>query len=289
MEYSTISVHRYSDGVATLCLNRPRVRNCMNWDMLEEIIVAMRCLDEDEAVRAVVVYGEGKHFCAGIDYSIFRTLAEVVTDETVCPGMARRTVFSRTQTMQDTCSAFEACSKPVIAAVHGVCTGAGVDLVTACDIRICSSGATFCVKEVDVGVTADMGTLQRLPGIIGDGRARELALTARVVPATEALAYGLVTAIVQPDTQPQPKGSRQHAAAPSPEADAVRTHALALARELAAKPVPAAAGTKGILLRARGRPVEEGLREVALLNSATLWSHDLRTAMEQGARAMAKL
>lgn len=106
---------------------------------------------------------------------------------------------------QDTCTAFEACSKPVIAAVHGACIGAGVDIITACDIRICSADATFCVKEVDVAITADMGTLQRLPRLVGDGRARELALTARSLPATEALAYGLVTTLVHPDSLPHPK------------------------------------------------------------------------------------
>lgn len=166
-------------------------------------------------------------------------------------------------------SALEACSKPVIAAVHGACVGGGVDLIAAADVRLCSSDATFCVKEVDLAITADLGTLQRLPRIVGDGRAREWALTARTFGADEAERAGLVATVHD---------------------DAAALHAAAerLAGELALKPAAALVGSKRALLYARGRPVADSLEQVALWNAGMLLSDDL-LAVVRAVRARAKL
>jgi enoyl-CoA hydratase/carnithine racemase len=172
--------------------------------------------------------------------------------------------------LQGACTAFETISKPVIATVHGACVGAGIDIITACDIRICESQARFCVKEVDLGIAADMGTLQRLPGIIGEGRARHLALSACTINAQHALNYGLVTEVVE--------GS-----------DALLRRALALGAEIAGKPMLAVEGTKHVMAWGRGRPIQDGLKHVATWNSATLWSHDVKRALDMIRNARAKL
>jgi Delta3,5-Delta2,4-dienoyl-CoA isomerase len=170
--------------------------------------------------------------------------------------------FSFVSYMQEACTAFETCSKPVIVAVQGACVGAGVDMITACDIRICSKDATFCIKEVDLAITADLGTLQRLPLIVGVGRAQELVLTARSLSSSEAQDYGLVTTV-----------SDSHAS--------LLRKAFTLASVLASKPRLALMGTKRVMLHGRGQQVQAGLEHVALWNSSMLWSHELQHIMQQ--------
>lgn len=238
------------ENIGILTLNRPEKSNAMNEDMWVELPQALSSLFTDHDCRAIVVTGEGKHFCAGLDTSLLSgSLA--IDDPSLCPGRTRLAFMSHLRCLQDAMTACEACPCPVIAAVHGVCFGAGIDLITACDIRYATSDARFCVKEVDLAITADMGTLARLPGVVGDGVARELALTARVISGSEALSLKLVNACFQ---------SRE----------ALLQNALHVAKELAAKSPLAVAGTKRMLLFQRGRPVEQGLREVGLWNAATL-------------------
>lgn len=162
--------------------------------------------------------------------------------------------------LQDSFTAFERCRKPVMCAVQGACFGGGVDMAVACDIRYCSADARFCVKEVDLAITADIGTLQRLPTLVGHGVATEMALTARVVGAEEARAIGLVTEV-------------------APNAAALEALAGERARALAAKSPLAAQGTKQAMLHARDHSVREGLEFVAMMNSARLTSEDLGEAM----------
>jgi enoyl-CoA hydratase/carnithine racemase len=164
--------------------------------------------------------------------------------------------------MQDACSCLERCEKPVVAAVQGACFGAGVDLITAADIRVCAPCARFCVKEIDLAITADLGTLQRLPGIIGEGRAREMALSARVVDADTAMQYGLVTRVASSSDKLQHLG---------PD----------VAEQIARKPSLAAVGTKRSLLYSRDKSVDEGLKDVTLWNASMLWSHELQQATAQ--------
>ena len=176
--------------------------------------------------------------------------------------------------LQESFTAIERCRTPVLCAVQGACFGGGVDMAVACDVRVCSSDASFCVKEVDLAIVADIGTLQRLPKIVGHGVATEMALTARVVGAEEARRIGLVSEV-----------------APSPSA--LETRAMALAAVVAAKSPLATQGTKTVMLHARDHSVGEGLEHVAQMNSARLTSNDLAEAMaakfERRAPTFAKL
>ena len=175
-----------------------------------------------------------------------------------CDGRRRERLLTRIERLQDVFSTLERVRVPVIAAVRGACYGAGVDLITACDIRLCARDARFCVKEVDLGITADVGTLQRLPTIVGHGRAMDLCLTARVVSSEEALNFGLVSEVC----------------------DDVDARAMALARTLAAKSPLAVRGTKRVLLRQRDNPsVRDGLHYVATHNAAMLISDDLHESV----------
>ena len=140
--------------------------------------------------RVGILCAAGNQFTAGIDRSRLSSVGERIADP--CDRRAREKLRGLILDLQDTLTAIERCRKPVIAAIHGACIGAGVDLVTACDMRYCSADATFAVREIDVGMTADVGTLQRLPRIVGEGMARELAYTGRIVDGREAQSIRLV-------------------------------------------------------------------------------------------------
>jgi len=181
-------------GVVHLILNRPSQRNALDNHFFTEFPRLLSVLDENPSVRIVILKGSGKHFCSGADLS---TLSSILTSQGEDhgdddQGRAREKLRRSIKHMQAAISAVEECRKPVIASVHGGCIGAGVDLITACDMRYCSEDAFFSVKEVDLAITADLGTLQRLPRLVGDGNARELALTGRRVDALEAKNMGLV-------------------------------------------------------------------------------------------------
>lgn len=147
-----------------------------------------------------------------------------------------------------------------MAEIDGACIGGGVDLITACDIRCCSEGAFFSVKEVDLALAADLGTLQRLPAIVGYGNAADLALTGRRVSAVEAKAMGLVSRMF-------------------PSRLELEEGVAALAKDLSEKPRLAVMGTKSVLLKSRDLTMEQGLDYVATWNSAMLISHDLEEAV----------
>jgi enoyl-CoA hydratase/carnithine racemase len=238
------------DGVGNLILNRPSKGNAQNDDMWQELHQALDTLQEQGA-RAIVLRGEGKHFCTGIDLA---TLGGGLTSKTApdaCEGRSRLRFMSSLKVLQDAMTAFERCPLPIIAAIHGACIGAGIDLITACDIRLATSDARFSVKEVDLGLAADMGTLARLPGIVGDGIARDLALTGRDFSGADALEYNLVSQIFS-------------------SVETLFQEASKLAQNLAAKSPLALLGTKRMLLHQRGRTVEEGLKAVMVWNAATL-------------------
>lgn len=148
----------------------------------------------------------------------------------------------------------------MIAAIKGACIGGGIDIVTACDIRYCSEDAFFSVKEVDLGLTADLGTLQRLPGIVGFGNAMELALTGRRFSGQEAKEFGLVSQVF---------GSNEE----------LDEGVKIIAEGIAAKSPLAVTGTKAVLLRSRESSLEQGLDYVATWNSSMLVSDDLMEAV----------
>jgi len=250
-----------ADGIAHVELARPDKLNAMDHDVFAALGDTFAKLSVDPAVRVVVLSAQGKAFSAGLDLGWAASqFVPVIVEGRADAGRWAEKQLRDILWLQAAINAVEDSRPPVIAAVHGGCIGAGVDLVSACDLRVASADAYFRIAEVDVGITADLGTLQRLPHIIPGGVVRELALTGRKMGAQEALRWGLVTEIA---------GTR----------DGAIGAAMTLARMIAAKSPMAVAGTKRALNFARGRSVEEGLRDVAQWNAATLMNADLAAAM----------
>jgi enoyl-CoA hydratase/carnithine racemase len=245
-----------ADGVAHVELARPDKLNAMDKDMFGAIGDTFRRLGRDPSVRAILLSGRGRHFTSGLDLEYASKQFPPTRD----PGRAAEARLRHIEWLQDAFSAIEQARPPVIAAVHGGCVGAGVDLASACDLRVASANAFFQVAEIDVAITADLGTLQRLGYLIPHGVLRELTFTGRRIGAEEAARYGLVNRL---------EADRESALAA----------AMELARTIAAKSPLAMAGAKRSLNHSRGRPVEEGLRDVALWNAATLVSDDLAEAI----------
>jgi enoyl-CoA hydratase len=255
------------DGVGRLTLARPAKSNAFDaaaWRELEAAVALLAAAARRGRVRCVLLDAEGRNFCAGLDLSLLRESMARLEDnrEDLDPAGRRERFFGEIQQMQRAITALEASLPcPVVAAVSGACVGAGVDLITAADVRLCSRDAVFCVKEVDLAIAADLGSLQRLPPLVGLSAASEWALTARNVSAPEAEAKGLVARVLS-------------------DRDQLAAEALKLARALALKPPRALAGTKRALLRARDRPcVADGLEAIARENmSALAGSEELRRA-----------
>jgi enoyl-CoA hydratase len=255
-EYSAFKVE-LTDNIAHVQINRPEKVNAMNAAFWEEIIAIFRWIDDTDAVRAVVISGAGKHFSAGIDLLMLASLAGQMGKDV---GRNARLLRSTIQRLQASFTAVDKCRKPVLAAVQGYCIGGAIDLISACDMRYCSSDAQFSIKEIDMGMAADVGTLQRLPRIIGDGIMRELAFTGRNVAADEALRIGLVNRVYDDQA-------------------ALLDGVFAIAREIAAKSPIAVAGTKEMLSYMRDHRIDDGLGYIATWNAAMLQSEDLRVAV----------
>jgi enoyl-CoA hydratase len=261
MEFETLAVTL--DGpVATVRLNRPDKANAMNAAMWQDIRRAFEWVDETSAARVAVLEGEGRHFSAGIDLQMMAGLMPQVHDD--CDGRAREKLRRVILDLQDTLTSLERCRKPVLAAIHGACVGGAVDLICCADMRYAAADAQFTIKEVDIGMVADVGTLQRLPRLIGSqGLVRELAYTGRAVDAGEARAIGLVNRVF--DTR-----------------EALHAGVREIAATIAAKSPLAIRGIKEQLNYARDHSVADGLNQVATWNAATLLSEDLMKAMTAG-------
>lgn len=252
------------DGaVGILWLNRPAKLNALDRPLWDHIPAAVAELDADDAVCVIVVAGRGKAFCAGIDLADHAPALAgggSISGKGDTPAAKRRALYDDIRRYQNTASCFAEASKPVIAAVHGACLGAGMDLITACDIRIASACATFSVRETRIAMVADVGVLQRLPRIVGEGAARDLVLTGRDVDARRAFELGLVTELL-------------------PDPEALLARARALAAEVAALSPLATRGAKHVMNAALRSQVAESLDYVALWNAAFLHSGDLEEAV----------
>lgn len=256
MAHQTLTVE-IADHVAEVTLNRPDALNTMNRAFWQEMVDVFDALDERGDVRCVVIASTGRHFTAGLDLNDFGgTLTAADAEPTRIRERLRRTV----KEMQESFNVVDRCRAPVLAAIQGGCIGGGIDLISACDMRYCTEDAFFTVHEINIAITADLGTLQRLPHVVPQGIARELAYTGRRMPAAEAKDVGLVNRVF-PD----------HAAL----LDGVR----AVAREIASKSPLAVAGTKEMLNYARDHTIADGLDYVAAWNAAMLGSADLVEAM----------
>ena len=260
--YTTLAV-RLEEHVAWVALNRPEKANAMNEAMWDEIQSCFEWLDDEVSVRAVVLCGEGKHFCAGIDLAMFASLGQSAEGLEKSRFIEQfRKVILR---LQGNLTAIERCRKPVIAAIQGSCVGGGVDIVSACDMRYCCEGAKFSIKEIDIGMVA---TLQRLPHIVPQGIVRELAYTGRNVYGAEAEKIGLVN----------------HAYDSYEEMiEAVSE----LAQDIARKSPLAIRGTKQMLLYTRDHSVADALNYQATWNAGMLSFEDVMLAI--GASSEGKL
>ncbi len=228
-----------------------------------DLPLAMEDVGADADIRAVVIGARGPHFSAGLD--LFDAMSGILGDDRGGgpASAASRAAGARrgVRRLQQSINSVADCPKPVIAAVHGSCIGGGVDLIAACDIRLASQDAVFSVRETRLAIVADLGSLQRLPRIIGAGHVAELAFTGKDIDADRAERIGLVN----------------HVAPGGP--DGVYQAARALASEIAANSPIAVQGTKAVLAAGDGRTVAEGLEYVATWNAAMLASDDLTEAM----------
>ncbi|WP_374604244.1 crotonase/enoyl-CoA hydratase family protein [Niveibacterium sp.] len=242
-------------GIARITLNRPDKLNALNDEMWRELREAFTWADRTPAARVVILSGNGRAFSTGIDLAMLAGLRERIrhADLARSQELLRALILD----LQDCVSSIERCRKPVIAAIHGPCIGGAVDIISACDMRYASANAIFSVREIDIGMAADVGTLQRLPRIIPDGIARELAYTGRNVLAEEAKEFGLVNRVFDtPDQLLEGVGE--------------------VAAAVAAKSPLAIRGVKEMLNYGRDHSVEDGLRYVATWNASALLSEDLQ-------------
>lgn len=257
--YESMSVER-ANGVAEVCLRGPTKGHAMGPAFFRELPALFDALDRDDAVRAVIIRGDEGIFSYGLDLKAMGgSLVPHLAPGNLAAERAR--LLQLITDMQRGFGAIERCKKPVIAAIAGPCIGGGVDLVSACDIRIASRDARFSVREVKVAIVADMGSLQRLPRIIGHGHTRELAFTGKDIDAERALRIGLVNDVY--DDEP-----------------ALLEAARKLAREIADNPAVVVQGIKQVLAFGEGRSVADGERFVAVWNAAFLASTDLSEALQ---------
>jgi enoyl-CoA hydratase len=276
-----LSIER-AGHVATLWLDRAEARNALGQAFWDDLPLAMAELSEDSSVRAVVVAARGPHFSVGLD---LKAMAGLLSGGGAPPdgaksdgsgsvgsgsdGSGSRRTSNAAQAaaarqsvlrMQASVTALADCPKPVIAAVHGYCIGGGVDLIAACDVRVASADAIFSVRETRVAIVADLGSLQRLPRIIGQGHVAELALTGKDIPAARAREIGLVNDVL-------------------PDSAEALAAAHRIADEIAANSPLAVQGTKAVLRACEDKSVSEGLDYVATWNAGFLASDDLVEAM----------
>jgi enoyl-CoA hydratase len=250
-----VDVH---DRVAHLRLSRPAELNTMTADFWRELPEIVTGLSDAGSARCVVISSTGKHFSAGMDLSVFTGGDLAAADAEA--GRRNARLRSSAKVLQWTFTALEKARMPVIAAVQGGVIGGAVDLVTACDVRYASADAFFCVQEINLGMTADVGTLQRLGTVVPEGFAREMALTGRRYPAARAYEVGLVQAVL-------------------PDHDALVEAALTTAREIAAHSPLAVWGTKVAMNYARDHSVDDALDQIATWQAGMFQPADMAEAL----------
>ncbi|MBS1144774.1 MAG: Enoyl-CoA hydratase/isomerase [Proteobacteria bacterium] len=251
--FSTLSL-TLVDHVAEVRLNRPEKSNAMSAAMWQEIRQVFTWIDATPAARVAILAGEGANFCAGIDLVMLGGIQQQIAQAD--GARSREALRGVILDLQDCLNAIERCRKPVLAAIQGACVGGGLDLVCCCDMRYAAPDAVFSIREIDLGMVADVGTLQRLPRLIGEGMTRELAFTGRDVGADEALRLGLVNFKFEDFFR-------------------LTVEVRQMAQSIAAKSPLAIRGIKSVLNFRRDHSVADGLAHVADLNAAQLLSGDL--------------
>jgi enoyl-CoA hydratase len=247
------------NSIAHIRFNRPEKRNSMNEDFWTMFPKEVEELDDSGEIRALIVSSTGPHFSAGIDLSMFKDdIVENETDNEM--GRSRGYFLQQLKFLQNAVSCLEAARFPVVTAVQGGCIGGGIDLITAADIRICTKDAFFLIEEINVGLAADIGTIQRLPKIIPAGIAREWTMLGEKVSADRAKEVGLVSSLHDNHEE-------------------MMKNAFEIAEKLASKTPLAMWVTKETLNYSRDHTVKESLENVALWNAATLHKEDVMSTM----------
>lgn len=255
----TVSID--DNHVVEICLNRPQAINSMNTDFWNELPAIIDALDSKAVARVIILSSKGKHFTAGMDLEVLSNMGGNPDDEPARRAeQTRRWILS----LQNTFTQLETARMPIISAIQGACIGGGVDMVCATDMRFCTANAYFNIKETELGITADVGTLQRIQHVMPSGLARELAYTSRNLGAEEALACGFVNKVYE--TQEE-------------MLDAVR----ALATDIARHSPMAVHGTKKMLNYSRDHSVQDSLNHMATWQSGMLQVPDVQEAMQAGA------
>ena len=265
MTYECFDVE-VKDRIAHIVLSRPAKRNSMTpafWSELPEIV---RNIDAAAEARVIVISSTGPHFTAGLDISHLREGGGDGQGQPDAEAQAREAArhgarfYDNTRRMQDSFSALESCRLPVLAAIQGGCIGGGVDMVTACDMRYATEDAFLTVFEINVGITADVGTFPRLVKLIPEGIVRELAYTGRRMPAAEAKEAGLINRTF-------------------PNQDAMLEGVFGIAREIAAKPPLALYGCKRMINYSRDHSTADGLDYISIWNASFLQPAEMREAV----------
>jgi len=247
-------------NIAWVYLNRPEKKNAMGPAAWKEIIPLFQEIQDDDDILAVIIAGEGKDFCAGIDLiGMGGEVPSLKNWDFSASGTMKlyRAIFP----LQDTMSCIEKCSKPVICAIHGFCIGAGLDMASACDIRLASKDTRISLREAAVAFVCDVGSLQRVPHIIGQGLTRELAYTAKYIDAERAREIHLVNAVFD-------------------DKDALLAGARSMALEIASNAPLAVQSSKDVLNYCRGKSIADGLEYVAARSAMILPSDDLAETMK---------
>ncbi|MBI1404534.1 MAG: crotonase/enoyl-CoA hydratase family protein [Caulobacter sp.] len=233
-------------GVAHIRMKRPEAMNTMNRAFWNELPVIVRDISDNARARCIVISSTGKHFSAGMDLSVFQGDGGTVSGGRPADRENAGESFRyHVHQLQDVFSCLDEARMPVIAAIHGGCIGGAVDMTSACDIRYVSRDAFFCIMEINIGMTADVGTFPRLCKLIPEGQVRELAYTGRRLSAEKALAIGLVNEVLD-----------SH--------EACVAHALETAREIASKSPLAVAGSKVMINYARDHTIKDALDYIAV-------------------------
>tara|TARA_Y100001936_G_scaffold107855_1_gene105922 strand:+ start:1180 stop:2022 length:843 start_codon:yes stop_codon:yes gene_type:complete len=254
MDYKCFK-YNLKDHIAHVILSRGEELNTMIKDFWTELPNLIDEISNEAQARVILISAEGKHFTAGMDLRNFTDSDLAGNNEH--QGLQNEAIYRLTKDLQYSFSSLEKSRIPVIVAIHGACVGGGVDMISACDIRYATKDAFFCIQETNLGLVADVGTLQRLPKLIPEGIVRELALTGRKFHADEALKYGLISSI-------------------SDDQESMMEQAINTAKEIASKSPLAISGIKEVINYSRDHSVDESLNYVAIWNAAMKYEDDLK-------------
>jgi len=235
-----------NEGIVTVSLNRPTKSNALNLDMWWEMKSIFEELAKDDNLKVVLLTADGKNFSAGMDLSSFGEIPKLIADPD--PIIAEQNLKAFIQRLQSSISAIEACPVPVIGVVHGACIGGGINILAACDLRYCSADAYFSIKEVDLGIIADLGAIQRLPASIGLNTIAEWSYTGRKIFSEEAKTTGLVNAVYEDQIK-------------------LNAETQALAKQIATKTPSAIRGLKQLIMQQRDMSITQSLEVIAQHNA----------------------